>query len=137
MYVTEIARRSGVSADTVRYYSKIGMLKPGTNENNGYHTYGNRDVRRLRFIRAAKALGFTLSEIRKIFSDAESGQSPCPRVRALIEKHIEETEARLAELTVLRQKMQQALQAWKHMQDQEPTGDSVCALIEALEDVED
>ena len=113
------------------------MLKPGKNEENCYHTFGNRDVRLLRFLRAAKALGFTLSDIRKIFSDADRGQSPCPRVRALIEKHIKETEVRLAELTALHGKMQQALQAWESMEDREPTGKSVCALIEALEDAED
>ena len=137
MYVTELAKKSGVSADTVRYYSKIGMLKPGKNEDNGYYVYGDRDVRRLRFIRAAKGLGYTLSDIRKIFSDADRGESPCPRVRALIQRHIKETEARLAELTSLHSKMQIALKTWEGMEDSEPTSESVCALIEALNGIDD
>ncbi|MFQ5549281.1 MAG: MerR family transcriptional regulator [Woeseia sp.] len=133
MYVTELAKAAGVSPDTVRYYSKIGMLKPGRNEDNGYHVFGNKDVRRLRFIRAAKGLGYTLSDIRAIFADADRGQSPCPRVRALIERHIKETEARLAELTSLHGKMQRALKAWEKMEDSQPTSESVCSLIEALD----
>jgi len=137
MYVTELARKTGISPDTVRYYSKTAMLNPRRNEDNGYQVYGNSDVRRLRFIRAAKSLGYTLSDIREIFADAEHGQSPCPRARALIERHIKETEARLAELTTLHEKMQQALKAWECMEDSEPTGESVCALIETLGGSED
>ena len=137
MYVTELARKAQISPDTVRYYSKIGMLKPGRNEDNGYQMYGNRDVRRLRFIRAAKGLGYTLSDIRAIFADADRGESPCPRVRALIERHIKETEARLAELTSLHSKMQQALVAWDCMEDSQPSSESVCALIETLNGTKD
>lgn len=137
MYVTELARKSGISPDTVRYYSKIGMLNPTRNVDNGYQVYGNSDFRRIRFIRAAKGLGYTLSDIRAIFSDADQGESPCPRVRALIERHIKETEARLEELTLLHTKMQQALEVWECMEDSEPTGNSVCALIETLGGKED
>lgn len=135
MYVTELAKNTGVSADTVRYYSKIGMLKPERDADNGYQVYSGKDARRLRFIRAAKSLGFTLADIRAFFDDAEHGESPCPRVRALIEHRIEETERRLAELTGLHKKMVQALAAWQQMPDSHPTGDSVCALIESLEDL--
>ena len=135
MYVTELARSTGVSPDTVRYYSKIGMLKPTRDPTNGYQVYGGTDARRLRFIRAAKSLGFTLADIRAFFDDAEHGESPCPRVRAMIERRIEETENRLAELNALHTKMVQALAAWQQMPDSHPSGDSVCALIESLDDL--
>ena len=134
MYVTELANKAGVSADTVRYYSKIGMLIPTRNSDNGYQLYGAKDLRRLRFIRAAKNLGYTLSDIRAMFIDAEHGDSPCPRVRAVIEQRIQETETRLAELTALHAKMKHALAAWAELPDSQPTGDSVCALIESLQD---
>lgn len=133
MYVTELAKQAGVSADTVRYYSKIGMLKPTRNADNGYQLYGVTDLRRLRFVRAAKNLGYTLSDIRAMFADAEHGDSPCPRVRAVIEQRIQETEARLAELTALHAKMKHALEVWAELPDSQPTGDSVCALIESLQ----
>lgn len=135
MYVTDLANKTGVPPDTVRYYSKIGMLKPARNAENHYQVYGANDARRLRFIRAAKTLGFTLADIRAFFDDAEHGDSPCPRVRALINRHIAETETRLAELTALHTKMVQAIAVWEQMPDAEPTGDSVCALIDSLEDL--
>ncbi|MCH9674361.1 MAG: MerR family DNA-binding protein [Gammaproteobacteria bacterium] len=134
MYVTELSNQAAVSPDTVRYYSKIGMLKPTRNADNGYQVYGHKDVRRLRFIRAAKSLGYTLADIRAMFADADHGDSPCPRVRAVIEKRIHETEVHLAELTALHAKMKHALEAWRVLPDSAPSGDSVCALIESLQD---
>lgn len=136
MYVTELAKTTGVSPDTVRYYSKIGMLKPQRNTENSYQVYGAKDARRLRFIRAAKSLGYTLRDIREIFADADRGESPCPRVRAVIERHIKETGARMADLTALHHKMEQALEAWQRMPDSHPNGESVCRLIESLGDRE-
>ena len=136
MYVTELAKTAGVSPDTVRYYSKIGMLKPKRNVENAYQVYGAKDARRLRFIRAAKSLGYTLANIRQIFADADRGESPCPRVRAVIERHIKETEERVADLTALHQKMEQALEVWQQMPDSHPNGESVCKLIESLGDIE-
>lgn len=133
MYAMELAKSAEVSPDTVRYYTKIGMLKPERNTENGYHVYGRTDAQRLRFIRAAKSLGYTLADIREIFSDAARGDSPCPRVRALIERNIAVTEKRLKELTALHQKMEQAVRTWRTMPDSHPTGDSVCALIESLD----
>ena len=134
MYVNQLAKRAGVSGDTVRYYAKIGMLKPERNADNGYQMFSARDAARLRFIRAAKSLGYTLNDIRAMFDDAEHGTSPCPRVRELLTLHLKQTEQRLAELTVLHDKMKRALEAWDHMPDSDPTGDSVCLLIESLGD---
>lgn len=135
MYAAELAKNAGVSSDTVRYYTKIGMLKPRRNEHNDYNVYNIKDARRLRFIRAAKSLGYTLADIREIFADADRGDSPCPRVRTLIERNIEDTEKRLQELTALHEKMEQAVAVWRTMPDSHPTGDSVCALIESLDDL--
>lgn len=134
MYVTELAKSTGIAPDTIRYYTKIGLLKPARDPENSYHVFNASDGDRLKFIRAAKGLGYTLSDIRKIFADANSGQSACPRARALIEKHLKETDERLAELTALRERMAGALAAWEKLPDSQPTGDSVCALIESLSD---
>ena len=135
MYVTELAIATGIAPDTIRYYTKIGLLKPARDPENRYHVFNTSDGDRLKFIRAAKGLGYTLSDIRKIFADANSDQSACPRARALIEKHLKETDERLAELTALRERMASALSAWEKLPDSQPTSESVCALIESLSDV--
>jgi DNA-binding transcriptional MerR regulator len=58
MYAAELAKNGGVSSDTVRYYTKIGMLKPRRNEDNDYRAYNLRDARRLRFIRGSSGTRF-------------------------------------------------------------------------------
>jgi DNA-binding transcriptional MerR regulator len=133
MYVTELAKQTGVAPDTIRYYTKIGLLNPDRHPDNRYHVYTSRDRSRLRFVRAAKALGYTLTDIRKLFADAGKGNSACPRARALIEKHIRDIEERLADLTALHERMVAALGEWQALPDASPTADSVCALIEIFD----
>ena len=137
MYASEIAARAGVTPDTVRYYSKVGMLAPHQNPDNAYYEYSRQDLERLCFIRVAKNLGFTLADIRAIFGDAERGASPCPRVRSLIEKRRQETERKVAALTAQRNHMRDAIAHWTALPDSQPDGHSVCALIEALGQVRD
>lgn len=132
MYAAELARRAGVAPGTVRYYGKIGMLHPEQNASNSYYEYSRQDLERLRFIRAAKSLGFTLTDIRAMFRDAERGESPCPRARTVIERRLAETERKIAELQALQNQMKSAIDQWTQLPDSQPNGDSVCALIEMV-----
>ena len=66
MTASVLAKRAGVPLFTVRYYTRIGLLKPSRDLRNGYRVYKQSDKDRLNFIAAAKDLGFTLSEISKI-----------------------------------------------------------------------
>lgn len=128
--VSELATRASVTPDTVRHYVQIGLLQPQRNPDNGYKLFEPADVHRLRFVRRAKSLGFTLSEIREILGHAQQGESPCPRVREIIHHRITENRRHLDELMALQQRMEAALDSWKEMPDGIPSGDSVCHLIE-------
>jgi len=64
--VSEAAARAGVAPHVVRYYARIGLLRPGRNPANGYRIFSDREVARLRFARKAQALGFSLAEVRQI-----------------------------------------------------------------------
>jgi len=129
--VNELAKRTGVTPDTVRHYVRIGLLKPRRNPGNRYKLFTDTDVRRLHFIRQAKSLGYTLDEIAQIFRDSCRGSSPCPRVRKIIQNRIAENYARLVELNALQRRMEDALERWKAMPDGVPDGESVCHLIES------
>ncbi len=130
MMVKEISQRAQVSTDSVRYYTRIGLLKPKRNESNGYKHFTEADVRKLRFIRRAQSLGYSLSEIQKIFQDAHHGQSPCPLVRKVIHNRIHENKKKLLELQALQNRMENALTEWSKMPDGVPDGDTVCYLID-------
>lgn len=127
-----LAKQSDVPLFTVRHYTRIGLLKPGRNLQNGYKIYQPSDETRLRFIVAAKALGFTLHEISEILGEAKEGNSPCPMVREIIVTRIKETRRKINEMQKLQRKMENALQDWKQMKNSMPDGDSVCHLIESV-----
>ena len=130
--VNELAIRSGAPAHVVRYYVRIGLIEPSSQQDNGYRLFKQRDISRLRFIRMAKNLGFTLNEIRKIIHHAECGESPCPDVRRLIRDRIDETRTKIDEMLDLQMRMEMALRQWESMPDGQPDGDHVCHLIESF-----
>lgn len=134
--VNELAARAAAPPHVVRYYARIGLLKPRRHQENGYRLFGKQDARRLRFIRLAKRLGFTLSEIRQITEHADHGESPCEDVRRIIQHHIRENRARIDEMLKLQNRMERALKKWEGMPDGVPDGHSVCHLIESF-DIDD
>ena len=76
---------AGVGVETVRFYERKGLLTMPARRNSGYRAYGDEAVRRLRFVRRAKALGFTLKEIRELLdlrADPEAGSADMRRERA-------------------------------------------------------
>ncbi|HHH43071.1 MAG TPA: MerR family transcriptional regulator [Gammaproteobacteria bacterium] len=135
MMVAELARAAAVTPHVVRHYTRIGLLKPFRNEENGYKLYNRNDLNRLMFIRRAKYLGYTLADIRGILDEARHGNSPCPHVRRIIQKRIEENRAKLSELAMLQNRMEDALREWSKLPDGMPNGDSVCYLIESMVDL--
>ena len=93
MRVKQIADALDISVDTVRYYTRIGLLVPNKSH-NGYKYYRPADVTRLRFILSARALGFSVNDIKEILVTSSQTNAPCPTVRRLIEKRLKETEQR-------------------------------------------
>jgi DNA-binding transcriptional MerR regulator len=134
MKVSELARAAGVSADTVRFYTRAGLLHPLRNPDNGYQRYAAADLQRLRFARKARQLGFTLKEVTAILGDADEDRSPCPHVRDLFAQKLATVEQQLLELTELRDRMRAATRQWRKMPDGAPDGHSICRLIEHWDD---
>ncbi len=132
MKVHELARRAELPPHIVRYYTRIGLLQPRRDPDNGYKLYSESDTQRLRFIRQAQELGFTLTEIGEILDHAAHDRSPCPRVRAIIEGRIVDNRRKLAELLALQGRMENALRQWRSMPDGEPDGETLCVLIESI-----
>ena len=117
MITSELAKKTGVPVDTVRHYTRIGLLKPIRAKSNGYKVYQHSDAIRLRFILAAKTLGITLSEIKQVLSEAEHRNSPCPFVRDIIAHRIKENRGKIKHLQQLQKKMETAQEIWKGMED--------------------
>lgn len=132
MKVSELARLAGVTAETVRHYTREGLLHPERHPENGYQLFGQDDLDRLRFIQRARTLGFGVAEIRDILDHADHGDSPCPMVRDLLASRLPQIRERICELQSLASRMEQALAAWEEMPDGTPDGHSLCRLIESF-----
>lgn len=106
-----VARRVGVAIDTIRYYEREGLLPAPERRASGYRSYGEDAVRRLRFIRRAKDLGFTLEEIRDLLALSADRQRGVEVVKTRAEQRLAAIDARLAELTRVRNGLEQLINA--------------------------
>ncbi len=98
--IGKLAKSAGVRIDTVRYYERSGLLAPKTRLLSGYRRYGAVEVSRLRFIRRAQALGFTLQEVRDLL--ALSKRRDIARVKRAAQNKLADVERRLADLERIR-----------------------------------
>ena len=101
MVIGALAERTGVTAETIRYYERVGVLPEPTRGNAGYRRYGAADVERLSFVRRARDLGFSLDEVRELLSLADDPDRPCAEVDQLARAHLVQVEAKLAQLAAL------------------------------------
>jgi MerR family copper efflux transcriptional regulator len=99
--IGQLAKRGGVGIDTVRYYERNGLLAPHTRLASGYRRYGELELARLRFIRRAQALGFTLREIKGLL--ALSAQRDVGRVKRSAQAKLVDVDARIAALERVRE----------------------------------
>lgn len=133
MNVTQLARRADTTADTVRHYTNVGVLRPSRNPENGYRQYNRDDLRRLHFALQARSLGFTLADINQLIQASESGDSPCDTTRELIEQRLSEVQQRIHDLQHLSARMQQALESWSDHPNCAGGDDRICVLIDSFE----
>lgn len=133
MIANELAKAAGVNASVVRYYSRIGLLNPTRNPDNGYRDYALADTDRVRFIRKAKWLGFTLHDVQTILDHVNSGESPCEEVRRIIINRILENQQRLIHLQAIQNRMESAIESWKAVSNGPPGQEHICDLIDSLE----
>jgi DNA-binding transcriptional MerR regulator len=126
----ELARVSGVSADTLRHYERKGLLKP-RRAPNGYREYPRHAVERVRLIRAALAIGFKLDDLERVFKIRDAGGAPCRQVRILAAAKLDELEALVRDLTAIRDKLRELMEDWDRRLDSAPP-DEPARLLETL-----
>lgn len=105
--VKDVAARVGLPDRTVRYYDRIELVSPQERSEAGYRLYSAEEEGRLRFVRQAKALGFSLEEIRQLIAAAESGccGQVVPELHRLLSEKVAEIDRRIGELHAFRQRL--------------------------------
>ncbi|HMM57285.1 MAG TPA: MerR family DNA-binding protein [Rudaea sp.] len=111
MTIGGAARRVGVGIDTIRYYEREGLLPAPRRRISGYRDYDAGAIERLRFIRRAKALGFTLDEIRELLALSADRERGVRGVKMRAEARLAEVERRIRELQGVRRGLKQLIAA--------------------------
>jgi DNA-binding transcriptional MerR regulator len=109
--IAEVAERTGVPATTLRYYEDIGLLAPAQRSGNGYRSYSERDVERLRFVTRAKQLDIGLDDLRELVRawDGEDCAGVQGRMAEVVSARLRDAQDRLAELAELTGQLQSAV----------------------------
>jgi MerR family transcriptional regulator, copper efflux regulator len=111
MTIGRLAERAGVNIDTIRYYERNGLLPAPQRRASGYREYGESDVGRLRFIRRAKELGFTLGEITELLSLSDDRRSDMRGVKRKAEERLQQVERKLEELRRVKRGLEKLIAA--------------------------
>ena len=126
--IGKVARNAGLAIDTVRYYEREGLLEKPARTASGYRHYRPDVVARLRFIRQAKELGFSLREIKELLTLRVGAGKSCGEVKARAERKITDVDRRITQLKRVRQALSELA---AECSGRGPT--SECPILEALE----
>ncbi len=107
MTIGKLARTTGVGAETIRYYERNGFLPKPDRTASGYRVYDAEAQKRVRFIKEAQALGFTLKEISELFALTDDPSADCASVNARATRKLEEINDKIKKLTLMKKSLQQ------------------------------
>lgn len=106
MNISKLATATGVSAYTLRYYEKEGILSSPMRGENGYRCYGEEHLARVRFVRSAQALGFSLAEIRQIIPQLSAGTFGRTEIEQQLKIKLAEIDQHMQQLRTLKKQLQ-------------------------------
>lgn len=125
--ISQLAHAARVPTTTVRYSERVGLVQPEGRSAGNYRLYPEESLRMLEFIWAAQAIGFTLDELKALFSAARSTASPCKDVQSLSQKQLVEVDQRLRDLLHVQRVLRASLEECKATRQTE-----CCPVIETL-----
>ncbi len=129
MRIGELAGRAGLTVKTIRFYEQARLLPEPERRPSGYRDYDDSAVARLRFVRAARAAGLTLAEIREVIAVRDRSGPPCRHVADLLDAHAADLDRRIADLTALRDEVRRLRDRADGLDPARCKDDAVCHVI--------
>ena len=120
-----LSKAAAVNAETIRYYERSGLLPAPVRSASGYRYYGEDDIKRLRFIRRGRELGFSLEEIRSLLELASQPQQSCRVADELVQSHLVEVNTRIRDLQAIKVELEQLTECKSQIS-------AHCRLLDAL-----
>lgn len=112
--ISELAKAAGIPTTTLRYYERIRLVGPEDRSCGNYRLYSEQSLKKLKFIRAAQAIGFTLEDVKSLLADGKGKAPTCGNVQGLIEARLTDVEERLKDLRHVRKVLKSALDQCQH-----------------------
>ena len=138
--IGELSDRVEVSAHTIRYYERLGLLEPSKRTESGYRVYGEENEERLRFIQKAKRFGLSLDEIKQLITIRTKGTPPCASLKTMVKQHLDDLDLQIAEAISLRQELASKYEEIDRSLPDESNSamekiyqGKICGLIESIE----
>ena len=127
----ELAELAGVSSDTLRHYERLKLLAAPQRSAGNYRLYPATALDRVRLIRRAVGVGFSLAELARIFQVRDAGGAPCKQVKRLLEEKVDKLERQIGEMTAMRDHLRTVLRDWDRRLLSTPEG-KPARLLETL-----
>jgi DNA-binding transcriptional MerR regulator len=103
--ISVLAKRFGVRPDTLRYYDRLGLVRPTGRSTAGYRLYDETSIERMEFIRGAQRMGLRLSDVKELLEVRDRGQCPCGHTKVLVERRLAEVSAEIRQLSAVRRQL--------------------------------
>ena len=111
MQIGSVAKKAGLSVDTIRFYERNALLPRATRSEGGFRQYGEDDIETLGFVRRTQGLGFTLGEVRELLALRQNRLQPCAPVRRRLEQKLVHVHDKLSDLQKLERDLRHALRS--------------------------
>lgn len=134
LQIGELAKVTGLAVSALRYYQELGLLEPNhVSERTNYRYYKQSDITLAKFIKKSQKLGFSLEEIKEILDERKQGRSPCPKVKALATKRIEDLHMQIEQLQKLEKELKLYITETKQELNSGPDAPEICQLIDEID----
>jgi MerR family mercuric resistance operon transcriptional regulator len=130
--IGQLAQRTGLSADAIRFYEKAGLLPRPARSSGGYRLYGEHEIADLEFIQKAQQLGFSLNEIREFSSIQRRPDLACAHVRDLIAQKLTVVRGKIGQLRVLETSLADALKQCSKALQKRARNQSCCPVLQGI-----
>jgi DNA-binding transcriptional MerR regulator len=104
--IGDLGGATGTKVNTIRFYEQIGLMRPAARTPSGRRVYDDEDLRRLRFIRRARKLGFETDEIRSLLAISDRPEAECASVSEMAHKHLGDIRQKISELKLLHEQIE-------------------------------
>lgn len=132
LQIGQVAQRTGLSVDAIRFYEKAGLLPRPARSSSGYRLYGDHEIADLEFIKRAQQLGFSLVEIRELFLIQRHPDEACAHVRELIAQKLGVVRNKIEELRAIETGLDDALEKCRGALRKPRNHQRSCPVLEGL-----